>query len=258
MDPRLREVLEALEDEAYVEEDDDIFQELTKNAQELPPDEFDESYDDYYEDEGWESDHTAKPDREYKGQDDEAPELVDTGDRTEDGPSGEAATGEASSGDWMEDFKKFKNDQKAEKTTRAAPATPSEIQSSIWTTTTNGGRKKKRAGAMTNPSTYSMTSSSLVRTEHLGILDARFEKLDQEYNADFDDMESVSAISTASTVQGPLRSDFDGLMDEFLDNHTMAGKSKRRIKKGKYQTGIQELDDIRKELGPARLRPSFI
>jgi len=248
MDPRLREVLEALEDDAYVEEDDDIFQELTKNAQELPPDEFDESYDDYYEDDGWESDHTAKPDREYKGQDDEAPELVDTGDRAEEGPSG----------NWMEDFKKFKNDQKAEKTTRAAPATPSEIQSSIWTTTTNGGRKKKRAGAMTNPSTYSMTSSSLVRTEHLGILDARFEKLDQEYNADFDDMASVSAVSTSSTVQGPLRSDFDGLLDEFLDNHTMAGKSKRRVKKGKYQSGIQELDDIRKELGPARLRPTFI
>lgn len=247
MDPRLREVLEALEDEAYMEEDDDIFQELTKDAEELHPEEFDESYDNYYEeDDGWESDHTAKPDKEYKGEEeDKVPELVDSRKLGEEGLSE----------DWMEDFKKFKDDQKSGKKPRA-PGAPSEIQSSIWTTTTNGGRKKKRAGALTNPSTYSMTSSSLVRTEQLGILDARFEKLEKEYTADFDDMASVSAVSTASTVQGPLRSDFDGLLDEFLDTHSMTGK--RRMKKGKYRGGVQELDDIRKELGPARIRPTFI
>ncbi|KAK3326301.1 Low temperature viability protein [Apodospora peruviana] len=245
MDPRLREVLEALEDEAYVDDDEDIFQELAKDAEELHPDEFEESYDDYDED-GWESDHTAKPTREYKTKDDdEVPDLVDTGDVPEEGPSG----------DWMEDFKKFKNDQKGEKKVKA-PAAPSEIQSSIWTTTTNGGRKKKRSGAMTNPSTYSMTSSSLVRTEQLGILDARFEKLEEKYNADMDDMGSISAVSTASTVQGPLRADFDGMLDEFLDGYSMSGK--KRMKRMKYQNGLEQLDEIRKGLGPAKVRPTFM
>ncbi|KAM7218950.1 Low temperature viability protein [Rhypophila decipiens] len=247
MDPRLREVLEALEDEAYVEEDEDIFQELTKDAQELDVNDFDESYDDYYEeDDGWESDHTAKPDKEYKEEeDDKVPDLVDTRNLPEKGPSG----------DWMEDFKKFKDDQKSGKKPKAT-GTPSEIQSSIWTTTTSGGRKKKRAGALTNPSTYSMTSSALVRTEQLGILDARFEKLEKEYLADFDDMASVSAVSTASTIQGPLRQDFDSLLDEFNEQYSMAGK--RRVKKGRGKGGVQELDEIRKELGPARIRPTFI
>lgn len=253
MDPRLREVLEALEDEAYVDEDDeDFFQELAKDTTELKKQEFENEYPDYDEDEeGWESDRTAKPNKEYGtaaarddvDDDNEIPQLVETSAQ----PSGE----------WMEDFKKFKNDQKAEKKPGAAARVMgSEIQSSIWTTTTNGGRRKKRKGALTNPSTYSMTSSSLLRTEQLRILDGRFEKIEEEYNADMDDMVSVSQISTASSVQGRVRQDFDGILDEFLEGYSMHGK--RRVKKGKWKNGVEQLDEIRKELGPAKIRPQFI
>ncbi|KAK3308059.1 putative low-temperature viability protein [Chaetomium strumarium] len=244
MDPRLREVLEALEDEAYVDEEggEDIFQELAKDAKdlggELAPDEFEESYEDFEDDDGWESDRTVKATREHTKEDGGAPQLTDA---NEDKPV------EGASEDWLEEFKKFKNDQKAGKKPRAA-ATPSELQSSIWTTTTNGGRRKTRKGALTNPSAYSMTSSSLVRTEQLGILDARFEKIEEEYNADMDDLGSVSAVSTMSTVQGPTRQDFDGMLDEFLNDYSMRGK--KRVKKGKWKNGLQEFDEIRKELGP--------
>merc|ERR1712093_387051 len=54
MDPRLREVLVALEDDAYVDDDDDIFGELAKDGEEI------------VEDECWESDDTAKPTKEYR------------------------------------------------------------------------------------------------------------------------------------------------------------------------------------------------
>ncbi|KAK3944156.1 Low temperature viability protein [Diplogelasinospora grovesii] len=252
MDPRLREVLEALEDDAYVDEDEDIFKELAKDGDELDQYEFEEQYDEFegegYDDDdaGWESDHTAKPAKEYK--EDEVPQLVDT-----------AQTEGGASGDWMADFKKFKDDQntdKKKKTRTAAAPAASEIQSSIWTTTTNGGRRKKRNGAMTNPSTYSMTSSVLQRTEQLGILDARFEKIEEEYNADMDDdMASMSQVSTASSVQGPLRQDFDGMLDEFLGEYSMNGK--KRVKKGKWNSGTAQLDEIRRELGPARIRPGM-
>jgi protein LTV1 len=249
MDPRLREVLEALEDEAYVDDDDDIFQELAKDSQELSSYEFDETYDEYEDDEeGWESDHTAKPTNEFKTTggpgDEEAPQLVDT---TSTLPS------EGPSQEWMDDFMKFKKDQKTEKKAAAAAA-PSELQSSLWTTTTNGGQKKKRKGALTNPSAYSMTSSSLVRTEQLGILDVRFEKMEEEYNADMDmdDMSSVSGVSTASAVTGPTRADFDGMLDDFLGSYSSNGK--KRSKEGKWKSGVEQLDEIRKGLGPARLR----
>ncbi|KAL2152538.1 hypothetical protein VTH82DRAFT_5722 [Thermothelomyces myriococcoides] len=243
MDPRLREVLEALEDDAYVDEEgsEDIFKELAKDGEELDPDEFEEAYDEFADDdEGWESDHTVKAGKE-QTEDGEAAQVTDTSKAQPGEP------GDAGSNDWMEEFKKFKNDQKAGKKPRAAAA-PSEMQSSIWTTTTNGGRKKARKGALTNPSTYSMTSSSLARTEQLGILDARFEKLEQEYNADMDDMGSISAVSTMSTVQGPTRHDFDNILDEFLGDYSMHGK--KRVKKGKWKNGLEQFDEIRRELGP--------
>ncbi|KUI71783.1 Protein LTV1 [Cytospora mali] len=238
MDPRLREVLEALEDEEYVDDDEDIFQQLSKDAKELNDHEFDETYDEYDGDDGWESDHTAKPNKEYR--DDEVPTLVNTAETPEEGPSQ----------DWLEDFKQFKKDQKTDK----KPVAPSHMdgQSSIWTTTTMGGRKKKRKGALTNPSTYSMTSSALVRNEQLSILDARFDKMEERYNNDMEDEGSIiSGMSSMSSIQGPMRQDFDGILDEFLGTHVMKGK--RRVKRGKDQSGVQELDEIRRSLGPARI-----
>lgn len=238
MDPRLREVLEALEDEAYVDDDDDIFKELAKDGQELDDIEFDE-------DDGWDSDDTAKPTKEYKTGSSEAPDLVPTLN-SEDG---EAVQNE----DWLEDFKKFKKDQGKP----SKPVAPSDLQSSLMTTTTNGGRRKKRKGALTSESGYSMTSSSLVRTEQLGILDARFDVIEEEqYNADeFEDDEdgaaSMSQVSTASSVTGPVRGDFDSLLDDFLGGYSMHGK--KQMKKGKWKTGTAQLDEIRRELGPARI-----
>ncbi|KAF7897827.1 uncharacterized protein EAF01_008793 [Botrytis porri] len=234
MDPRLREVLEALEDEAYVDDDDEIFGKLAEDGEELDEHEFDETWDD---DDGWESDATAKPTQEYKDasattQDIDDDEREDHGD-----------------GDWMANFNKFKKDQKSSK----AQVTPSQadVQSSMFTTTTNGGRRKKRKGALTNPSAYSMTSSSLFRTEGLTTLDQRFEKIEEQYNEDFDDMASVSmASSSVSTVDGDVRQDFDGILDEFLGTHSMSGK--KNVKKMKYQTGMEQLDEVRMGLGPAR------
>ena len=238
MDPRIREVLEALEDEAYVEDDEDIFGELAKDGEEVDENEFEEgAWDD--EDGGWESDDTAKPTKEYKDAPALTAEMVDN-DHEDHGD-----------GAWMEDFSKFKKNQKA-KVTPMAPS-QSDLQSSILTTTTNGGRRKKRKGALTNPSSYSMTSSSMFRTEGLTTLDARFEKIEEQYNEDFDDMASVSAASsTASSVQGPVRGDFDSIMDDFLGNYTMSGK--KHVKRGKYQSGMEQLDEVRKGLGPARIR----
>lgn len=241
MDPRLREVLEALEDDAYIDDEDgDIFDQLAKDGREIDEYEFEEN--EFDDDEGWESDDTAKPNKEY--QDDDVPQLVNAqAEQPDEGPSQ----------DWLEDFKKFKKEQKSGNAPKA-PGAPSQSElQSTWTTTTNGGRTKKRKGALTVASGFSMTSSSLVRTEQLSFLDQRFDKIEEKYNEDFDDMGSVSAISTASSVTGPVRSDFDGIMDEFLGSY--GGKpGKRTSKKSKNQTGLEQLEEIRRELGPARIK----
>lgn len=255
MDPRLREVLEALEDEEYVDngEDDDLFVSLTKDGKELDDFEFgaDEDFDG--DEAGWETDDTAKPTHEYK---DTAPALVPTLDPEE------AAEAADQVGDWMADFTKFKKEQKAGGRKLGGPPSAADLQSSILSTTTNGGRRKKRKGALTNPSAYSMTSSSMVRTEQLGILDARFDKLEQEvYNgdADYEDTNSMvsgmtgaTGMSTMSTVTGPTRGDFDSVLDDFLGGHSVMGK--RQVRKGNYKSGTDQLDEIRRALGPARIR----
>ncbi|PBP24213.1 low temperature viability protein [Diplocarpon rosae] len=235
MDPRLREVLVALEDDAYVDYKDDIFGELAKDGEEIEEDEFDQGAWDN-EDDGWESDDTAKPTMEYR----EAPKptLEMANDERED----------HGDGNWLADF--IKRDQQKKSAPRA---TPSDVQSSMMTTTTNGGRRKKRKGALTDPSSYSMSSSSIFRTEGLTTLDARFERIEEQYNEDTDETASVSmASSTASSVTGPVRGDFENIMDDFLGNYSMSGK--KHVKKGKYQSGMEQLDEVRKGLGPAIIR----
>ncbi|MCJ1351100.1 MAG: hypothetical protein MMC33_001082 [Icmadophila ericetorum] len=261
MDPRLREVLEALEDEAYVDDEEDIFSELAKDQEELTLEEFEElgvDGDGIYEDEGWESDDTAKPNKEYKdGTSKEvtvdSAKALSEDDRPDHGD-----------GDWMAEFSKFKKADKVSKV-KALAASNADLQSSILSTASSM-RRKKRKGAKTSTSGYSMTSSSLVRTEGLTLLDARFDKIEEEYAEDGDigddedggasivsgTMSTMSTMSRVSRVssQAPsltTRKDFDGIMDEFLGNYSMSGK--KRVKKGGYQTGMQQLDEIRRELG---------
>lgn len=278
MDPRLREVLEALEDEAYVDNEEDIFGELAKDGKEVSILEFqdlgfDEDSGGVEDDDGWESDATVKPATEHKSSltktepETTAPngttaEIIDTPmeDRREnDGENGGGS-------EWMKEFSKFKNAEKAKKA--KAPSQPDK-QSSILTGTSlmSGMRRKKRKGAMTDSSSYSMTSSSLFRTEGLTLLDARFDKIEEEYAEDdgmmYDDNEddggaSITTASSKASSQAfalPLRADFDNIMDDFLENYQMAGR--KRVKKGKKQTGMEQLDEIRKELGPPKISPKI-
>jgi len=243
MDPRLREVLEALEDEAYVDDEDDVFGELAKGGKEVSLKEFEElgflGGNEGGEDDGWETDDTAKPEKEYNGMD--APPPLDDQDVMMDGSADQGP------GNWMEEFSKYKEGKK-QKPLR----TNSELDSSVMTgSSMTGNRRKKRKGAMTSSTGYSMTSSSLFRTEGLTLLDNRFDKIEEDYAED--EMDDGVSVNTSSSVpsRGPVRSDFDSIMDEFLGGYSMSGK--KRLKKGGFQSGIEQLDEVRQGLGPARI-----
>jgi protein LTV1 len=280
MDPRLREALEALEDEAYVDDEDDIFEELTGDAEELDRDdweglEYEEEEGHAYvddDDEGWQSDDTIKAGE--KGEKGEIlPPPVDTA---------AAPPSDPSAGAWMEEFTKFKQDVKAAKALpkKEAKPAPSDIQSvNTGLSSLASGRRKKRKGAMTSTSGYSMSSSALVRTDAQSLLDQRFDKIEEayaeddfdDYGSQFDDAESmasgmtgmsrasaISSYSRATDSEAPelVRTDFDSIMDGFLAGHSRAGNRGRHIKKSGFQTGMEQLDEIRFGLGPARLGKS--
>ncbi|KAK2736365.1 hypothetical protein FQN55_001660 [Onygenales sp. PD_40] len=284
MDPRLREALEALEDEAFVdtEDDGDLFDALVQGGQdaEVDPDEFRDTYIDD-EDDGWESDATEK-----------APVQPSESTLAIKGPTNDDQIPDTipGEGDWMRDFAKYKKDMKSQ-----PPAPPTQgdtgsvlraptVASTMFTAGGTPVRRKKRKGALTNPSAYSMTSSSLARTDGLRLLDDRFEKIEALYALDeegeeydgasmADDnvslasgmsrMSSMSRVSEApSLVSGgvPLRSDFNSIMDGFLDtwddrgvHAKRKGAKGKRGKNGNEVVGIRMLDEVRQELGPAKL-----
>lgn len=280
MDPRLREVLEALDDDAYVDDEDDIFAELAQDGYEIDQREFDASgYEDQddrgdsmqrflddEEDEGWQTDDTIKastPQTKPKSKPSTVPTVPTDASSLPAHDQAPAPTDEDDLA-YLEEFKKFKNAGKAPK-----PTAPSDTHSFLTgaSALTAGGRKKKRKGAMTSTSGYSMSSSALHRTEGLTLLDQRFDKIEEEYAAeDFpDDVSHVSGLSKFSGISGmsgmsgmseapQLRSDFDNIMDDFLGTHHVAGK--RRVKKGKQLTGLEQLDEVRQGLGAARFSES--
>ncbi|ETN40418.1 uncharacterized protein HMPREF1541_04695 [Cyphellophora europaea CBS 101466] len=313
MDPRLREVLEALDDDAYVDpaDDEDIFGALGRDGKngELSLDEFEYDYGAADDDDGWESDATEKAPIQPSTQ--PRPQLkqldAPTSDSQPISTNNEFSVEDAEAaaeqdGDWLADFAKYKRDT----ATGARKATPDVGGASVAAAsaahdqaptlyTLNGTplRQKKRKGALTNPSAYSMTSSSLARTDGLQLLDARFDQVEKMYALDEGDefldeddddddrdggmslasgmtgqskmskMSQMSQLSTTSFAdEGAVRTDLDGMMDGFLGDWAKAnpgggkkaGKKGKRGKHGNERYGLQQLDEVRKELGPARLR----
>ncbi|TID19703.1 Low temperature viability protein [Venturia nashicola] len=263
MDPRLREVLEALDDEAYVEDDEDIFEALAADGEEVHPEDFEDSlYWDDDEDEGWESDRTIKADQESPPLDEDSLGGVPlVPDSSEGAPPDAEGHGD---GSWMEEFSKFKKDVKSKPAQKRL-----EMQESVITGASSlaSGRKKKRKGALTSASGYSMTSSVLSRTEGQTMLDAKFDKIEEEYADDegMDDSASMisgmtgysnfSKASTSSQAPSLLRSDFNSIMEDFQANHSTVGK--KRVRKGKPQTGLEQLDEVRQGLGAPRVKSSW-
>ncbi|KAI9679091.1 MAG: hypothetical protein M1829_001761 [Trizodia sp. TS-e1964] len=256
MDPRLREVLEALDDEAYVEDEEEIFTQLADGGEVISLEEFEEANFDreetgeHDEDEGWESDDTAKPRNEYQT-------AKDIKNLSPDQDSAGKAEGDAGDPSWLVEFAKFKTAASSKK-----PIDKLAASNPVASIMTGGSsmvscRQKKRKGARTSTTSYSMTSSALFRTEGLTLLDDRFDKIEEEYAADEDQTDDgASVASSMASQKGAIRPDFDSIMDEFLGGYSMSGK--KNVKRGAYQTGIEQLDEIRQGLGPARLKAAGI
>ncbi|OGE57375.1 hypothetical protein PENARI_c002G12087 [Penicillium arizonense] len=279
MDPRLREALEALEDEAFVQDgdDDDVFGELTANAEEIDQGDWEDSlFDHDDEDEGWESDATEKAPVQMDSTEamgEELPEAAEAktlepGEMPEhDQPAPDIAPTDQG---WMNEFAKFKKDAKAGKAPAPAAPTIAPSQTMASTVFTAGGtpiRRKKRKGALTNPSAYSMTSSALARTEGHRLLDDRFDKVEALYALDEEDeyddsmsmvsgmtgatgMTDMSAASEAPSLidangnEVHSRSSFNNVMDDFLsswDPNTSAQAKRTGAKNKRGRNGNEAI-----------------
>lgn len=156
MDPHLRQVLEALEDEAFVDEglEDDFFGELVADGE-----------------------RGSNEDVDYAFREEGIPEGAE-GSMAQEGVEGQEVGGEES---WEASFARFKQVQKS---------TPQDGDTSDLDGYSEGGDtvgilpqlsviggKRRRRKAASDATGYSMSSSSMWRNEQLTVLDERFDQV---------------------------------------------------------------------------------
>lgn len=214
MDPRLREVLEALEDEEYIENDDDAdFAELVRTGEvrseaewrDLAEHEEPEDMVQRQDEEEWEF-AFRKFKLENKKDDD-----VDDVDSADLGAS---------------DFGSELGSDGEERDTLGALKWP--VGGAAAQAADKRKKKKKmRIGAKTDLSGYSMSSSANYRNEGLTLLDDSFEKVEEDYaKPDEEDADDGQPFDMNNE-----RPDLNDIMDEFLDNYVVEGKHLYKVKK---------------------------
>ncbi|KAI5961962.1 LTV1 [Candida theae] len=253
MDPRLREVLEALEDEAYIEEvkhqkgdgsneddedyDDDIFADLLKSGQAE-----EEEYDYYNEDGNYEDEYDEwdldNYEDEYNAKYDEHPEdLV-----------GQEGVNE----DWQRDFMKFKKESKnkahswdsddefddeseKEEVDEDEVDNVGELPDMKSKASKSNTKLRKKKGAMTDTSSFSMSSSALFRSEGLSLLDDRYEQMNKKYTRGEAAEENYKPFDMDRE-----RTDFAGMVDDFLDNYELESGGRKLTKKDTEKARLQQ------------------
>ncbi|KAI0334483.1 LTV-domain-containing protein [Cubamyces sp. BRFM 1775] len=228
LDPHLRQVLEALEDDAFVDDglEDDFFGELVKDGERAP----DEYVEFDFKEEG----------------------LHDGGADAHDAREGD---GDAEDDSWEARFARFKQAQKS---------APQEEGSDLDAYSEGGdtvgtlprlpviGGKRRRKGT-SDASGYSMSSSSMWRNEHLTVLDERFDQIQREYEDSDEEEEEETSLDDLDEAPDLIasREDFESMMDEFLEKYEVISGKMRPVLPG---TATEKLDTIRKALGEAKIR----
>ncbi|KAF6754289.1 cytoplasmic protein [Ephemerocybe angulata] len=226
MDPHLRQALEALEDDAFVDDglEDDFFSELVGEGERDEEEEF-----------GFEFREDGIPS--------DAEEEEDHFD-------------EGTEASWEDRFAQFKKTQAA-KAAKQENDSDDEFASeggdtigTLHTISVIGGKKRRRKGG-SDATGYSMSSSSMTRHEGLKTLDERFDQMMlREYENDEEgdeDEEHSDADSDEAPELITSRDDFDSMVDEFLNDYEILGRKLRPKLEG--ETGAEKLGTFRAAVG---------
>lgn len=224
MDSRLREVLVALEDEAYVEneaEDGDIFADLLQSGEVEEEDFYDE--EDEWDMDNYDDDYEAYDDLDYEPQQFEQENPYNAGEAPEDAGSAVVDTA------WQKDFMKFKktqgpNDWDSDNEFEEDEDTVGELP--VLGKKKPKNKLRKKMGAMTDTSSFSMSLSALFRTDGLTLLDDRYEQLARKY-----DEEEETPVGDFDMKNE--RPDFEDMLDDFLDNYETERGGRKLVRKDK-------------------------
>ena len=276
MNPALREVLEALEDDAYVVNEDIVVQnKKSKKAVEEEEEILDEDNDDIFAEllGGGEVDDAEEFEDEFDEWD-----IDNLQDYEDDNYRDEIAQFENIDNledlealDYQADIRRFQQEQKQSKKKQNVDAAYSDddLESiepldddvaeeeeekvdvlgdlpNIQSKQKTGNKKRKdrrKKGAMSDVSGFSMTSSAIARTEVMTVLDDTYSNIINSY----ENYEEEQAIDEEETYQ-PFdmkeeRSDFESLLDDFLDNYELESGGRKLAKKDAERDRLKEAAD---------------
>lgn len=275
INPALREVLEALEDEAYVvnddivveskkksrdvdgdnseDGDDDIFAELLASGKADGLEKFEEKFDEWdmenleeYEDEHYKEEMSKfdKIDnledlqaidisadvRRFKLQQKKVGNDWDSDDDfNEDGSVAYGSENlDEEEGDVLADLPTFANASKKGKKSR---------------------KSRHKKGAMSDVSGFSMSSSAIARTEVMTILDDKYDQIIEGYE-NYEEHQEEEEEDYEPFDMSKERPDFEGMLDDFLDNYELGSGGRKLVKKNEE---VQRLKNAADEVSKGKL-----
>lgn len=245
LNPALREVLEALEDEAYVinddvvvkrtdskkedvseldNEEDDIFAELLESGQAEDAEAFEDQLDE------WDVDNLG--DYEEEQYHEEMAKFANV-ENLED----------LKNLDYQADVRRFQKERKQandtddefedEDQSLSPELQEDDVLGDLPSFTKKAGQKRKerrKKGAMSDVSGFSMTSSAIARTETMTVLDDKYDQIISGYEnyqeEQLEDEENYQPFDMSKE-----RSDFESMLDDFLDNYELDSGGRKLVKK---------------------------
>ncbi|QPG75792.1 hypothetical protein FOA43_003153 [Brettanomyces nanus] len=245
LNPDVREALEALDDDAYLDDskdvdDVDVFATLLsdKRQKDLTLREYDvltqeeakskdqwdlDQYDDEYENNG------------------ETKEVGDFSWEKDFKNFKSAQTKGKIRNDWDTDDEFESEEEEEEEEERDTVGEMPKIGGISSGKKAKSKKAKRKKGATTDTSSYSMSSSALCRTEQLSIIDDRFDVMKQKYDKNDGEDEEEEGEKAQPFDFKNERSDFASMIDDFLDNYEQKGK--RIIKKDAEAEKIKKAAD---------------
>ncbi|WFD42261.1 Protein ltv1 [Malassezia psittaci] len=284
MDPHLRQTLEALDDNEFVEDeiDDDFFGGLIQGGQwDRQTDEAPSWRDEAPEGDDIYLDPLQRALREKQEADSQGKELSLEArvalfkhqqrqpgpSQLVLGPSSELQGSDTDTAEARDELGDLPNQTALPRATRRADSVSSS-GSALGKSGRPGALARRaastKAGSVGGGSTvWSMSSSAMFRNQGLTDLDARFDRTLRSYGVELDDDnaavwedlpdEEDEIEIDYDNVDQLTRDDFEEIMDEFLDKHEVVAGKLRESLGGRDATADEKLSMIRKGLGDIRL-----
>ena len=257
MDPALREVLEALEDEAYVVNEDVAVEPVAKAKKAATHDDDDDDIlaellaggeangEDGDEGEDW--DNMAFEDYEDEHYIDEMAQF-DNIDSLQD----------LQDIDYQADVRRFQQEKRADSSDNEFDSEEAgeeeeeeddvlgDLPSFSGAKGKGNGNKKSRSrrkkGAMSDVSGFSMTSSAVARTETMTVLDDQYDNIINGYE-NYEEEEAEQEQEYKPFDMASERSDFESLVDDFLDNYELESGGRKLVKKNEEVQKFKDAAD---------------